>query len=67
MPWSNAFKFACMLVFMEKKELIDGDIQYIVLSGIDLQLISKFAANYDIRNDVTKSKKQYSLRIFNVS
>ena len=67
MPWSNAFKFACMLVFIEKKVLIDGDTQYIVLSGIDLQLISKFAANYDTRKDVLNANKQYSQRIFNVN
>ena len=63
----ECIQIACMLVFIEKKVLIDGDIQYIVLSEIDLQLISKFAANFDIRNDVIKSNKQYSQRIFNVN
>lgn len=67
MQWSNAFKFACMLVFYEKKELIDGDATYIVLSDIDLKLFSKFAANFDIRKDVLGSQKSYSQRIFNVT
>tara|TARA_B100000767_G_C19773037_1_gene541107 strand:+ start:314 stop:4909 length:4596 start_codon:yes stop_codon:yes gene_type:complete len=67
MPWSNAFKFACMLVFNEKKALKNGDVTYIVLNEIDLQLFSKFAANFDIRRDVLNSKKSYSQRIFNVT
>ena len=66
MPWSNAFKFACMLVFNEKKELKDGDVIYIVLTDIELKLFSKFAANFDIRKDVLNSGKRYGQRIFNV-
>jgi len=66
MPWSNAFKFACMLVFNEKKELKDGDVIYIVLTDIELKLFSKFAANFDIRKDVLNSRKHYGQRIFNV-
>jgi hypothetical protein len=67
MQWSNSFKFACMLVFNEKKELKNGDVTYIVLSEIELQLFSKFAANFDIRKEVLGSKKIYSQRIFNVA
>ena len=67
MQWSNSFKFACMLVINEKKKLKNEDVTYIVLSEIELQLFSKFAANFDIRRDVLDSKKIYSQRIFNVT
>ena len=67
MPWSNAFKFACLLAFKDKRELIEDGVTYIVLSEIDLKLLSKFAANFDIRKDVLNSQKFYSQRILNVN
>ena len=67
MQWSNSFKFACMLVINEKKKLKNEDVTYIVLNDIELQLFSKFAANFDIRRDVLDSKKIYSQRILNVT
>jgi hypothetical protein len=63
MPWSDAFKFACMIVFNEKKKLEDEDATYRVLSDIDLKLLSKFTANHNTRKNVLDSKKNYSFGI----